>query len=72
MFAYILHTLTDSVGVSHRVLVYKVNRTLKTVIYTGMRNDKVFDSFKNKVKEVVSPVKINNMMTLDFVEHCRT
>ena len=48
MFAYILHTLTDFVGVSHRVLVYEVNRTLKTVNDTGMRNDKVFDSFEKQ------------------------
>ena len=61
------HLELDSVGVSHRVLVCEIDQSL--IAYENdTQSDHVFVSFKTKVKEVISPVEINRMMALDFVE----
>ena len=59
----------DSVGVSHRVLVVELNLSLIENVNSDSKTDHVLVSFKNKVKEIISPVEITRMMELDFIEH---
>ena len=59
----------DSVGVSHRVLVCELNPSLIENVNSDSKTDHVIISFKNKVKEIISPVEITRMMELDFIEH---
>ena len=59
----------DSVGVSHHVLVCELNPSLIENVNSDSKTDHVLVSFKNKVKEIISPVEITRMMELDFIEH---
>ena len=54
---------------SHRVLVCELNPSLIENFNSDSKTDHVLVSFKNKMKEIISPVEITRMMELDFIEH---
>lgn len=57
----------DDVGVSHRILVCEVEKSLAPDNKAHDR-DKCLVSVRNRVKEIINPTDIVRMMNIDFVE----